>query len=254
MIGAGRPIPRGQPPACRMLRRRLRARATTGTLKFYTDKAAWKPQFQSLNTTSQNDVEDQPEHHGLLGREPVPGVRQAVVPHPAEPRPVHLVTPATRSSSSSTRSSSPTPPTSGRKAIDDGNVSKDLEKYYTFNGKQYCVPDEHRVLGHVLQQEDLRQVRHRRSPRRWEELMADAAKLKAERGHAVLPDQQPLHLPVVRDAGGRHRPRRSTRASPTARSSTPTRKIVEDHEHLARRRRRRAGSATPAARPTPRRC
>jgi multiple sugar transport system substrate-binding protein len=112
---------------------------TTGTLNFYTDKAAWKPDFESLNATSESDVEidldvtgysDAAQYDAFIKQsfrtDQTPGlftwhtgdslrelVEQGLV---AETTDIWDT------------------------AVEEGWVSEDLRESYTFDGAQYCVP------------------------------------------------------------------------------------------------------------------
>ena len=112
---------------------------TTGTLKFYTDKAAWKPQFQSLNPTSQKDVKISLSTTGYSDENQYQAFVKQSFRTQQSPG---LFTWATGDQLTQLVDQKLVADTSAiwKDAIADGSVSKDLEKYYTFDGKQYCVP------------------------------------------------------------------------------------------------------------------
>ncbi|MFF1572708.1 ABC transporter substrate-binding protein [Leifsonia sp. NPDC058292] len=151
--------------------------ATTGTLKFYTDKAAWKPQFQALNPTSQKDVKISLNTTGYSDENQYQAFVKQSFRTQQSPG---LFTWSTGDSLSQLVDQKLVADTSDvwKKAIDDGNVSKDLEKYYTFDGKQYCVPMNiaYWVMYYNKKIFDENGIQ---KPTTWKELMADAAKLKS---------------------------------------------------------------------------
>ncbi|WP_431279494.1 ABC transporter substrate-binding protein [Leifsonia poae] len=151
--------------------------ATTGTLKFYTDKAAWKPQFQSLNPTSQKDAKISLTTTGYSDENQYQAFVKQSFRTQQSPG---LFTWATGDSLSQLVDQKLVADTSDvwKQAIDDGNVSKDLEKYYTFDGKQYCVPMNiaYWVMYYNKKIFDKYGIE---KPTTWKELMADSAKLKS---------------------------------------------------------------------------
>jgi len=112
---------------------------TTGTLKFYTDKAAWKPQFQSLNSTSLKDIKVSLDTTGYSDANQYEAFVKQSFRTKQTPG---LFSWHTGDSLKQLVDQNLIADTSDiwQKAIADGNVSKDLQKYYTIGGKQYCVP------------------------------------------------------------------------------------------------------------------
>ena len=156
---------------------------TTGALNFYTNKGAWEPNFEALNTGSEADIEvsldvtgysDQPQYEAFIKQS---------FPRRREPRAVHLADRSRPSKNSSTTASSPRRPTIWTEAIDNGWVSEDLAQYYTFDGKQYCVPLNiaYWVMYYNIPifEENGIEV-----PETWDDLMAAAETLK---GNGVIP-------------------------------------------------------------------
>ncbi|MCB8046051.1 extracellular solute-binding protein [Microbacterium oxydans] len=124
----------------RRLRIRRGGRGHRHTLDFYTDKAAWKPDFESLNEVSGDAVDITLKTTRLLRRQPVRRLHQAVVPHRQVAGTVHLahrrVAPSTLVDEGLVAETTDI----WSKAVDEGWVSEDLRDSYTFDGKQYCVP------------------------------------------------------------------------------------------------------------------
>ena len=149
---------------------------TTGTLKFYTDKAAWKPQFQSLNPTSQKDVKIQLNTTGYSDENQYQAFVKQSFRTQQSPG---LFTWATGDQLTQLVDQKLVADTSSiwKDAIADGSVSKDLEKYYTFDGKQYCVPMNiaYWVMYYNKKIFDKYDIQ---KPTTWKELMDDAATLK----------------------------------------------------------------------------
>lgn len=150
--------------------------SATGTLKFYTDKAAWKPQFQSLNPTSQKDVKISLSTTGYSDENQYQAFVKQSFRTQQSPG---LFTWSTGDNLKQLVDQKLVAETTDiwKQAIADGDVSKDLEKYYTFNGKQYCVPMN--IAYWVMYYNKTIFDKYGISkPTSWNELMADAAKLK----------------------------------------------------------------------------
>lgn len=150
--------------------------ATTGTLKFYTDKAAWKPQFQSLNPASQKDVKISLSTTGYSDENQYQAFVKQSFRTQQSPG---LFTWATGDQLSQLVGEKLVADTSSiwKDAIGKGYVSEDLEKYYTYDGKQYCVPMNiaYWVMYYNKKIFDKYGIE---KPTSWSELMDDAAKLK----------------------------------------------------------------------------
>lgn len=150
---------------------------TTGTLKFYTDKGAWKPQFQQLNGTSKKDTNISLSTTGYSDENQYQAFVKQSFRTQQSPG---LFTWSTGDSLKQLVDQKLVADTSSiwKQAIADGNVSKDLEKYYTFGGKQYCVPLNiaYWVMYYNKKIFDDNGIS---KPTTWKELMSDAAKLKA---------------------------------------------------------------------------
>lgn len=148
----------------------------TGTLKFYTDKAAWKPQFQSLNPTSKKDVDISLNTTGYSDENQYQAFVKQSFRTQQSPG---LFTWATGDQLTQLVDKKLVADTSGiwKKAIADGDVSADLQKYYTVDGKQYCVPMNiaYWVMYYNKKIFDENGIE---KPASWQELMDDAAKLK----------------------------------------------------------------------------
>lgn len=192
----------------------------TGTLKFYTDKGAWKPQFTALNPTSQKDVKislntsgysDENQYQAFIKQ----SFRTAESPG--------LFTWATGSALQQLVSQKLVANTSSiwKQAIASGEVSPSLEKDYTVDGQQYCVPLNIAYWVMYYNKKVFAQ-NHVTVPTTWSGLMSDAAN---SRRTASPRSTRPLSSSPSR--GSRHWSleliRRCTTDSQPARSSTPTR-------------------------------
>lgn len=112
---------------------------TTGTLNFYTDKAAWKPDFESLNETSSADVDITLKTTGYSDANQYDAfIKQSFRTNKSP----GLFTWHTGQSLKELVDEGLIAETTDiwKKAIDEGWVSEDLAEGYTFDDKQYCVP------------------------------------------------------------------------------------------------------------------
>ncbi|WP_040168188.1 ABC transporter substrate-binding protein [Microbacterium gorillae] len=111
----------------------------TGTLNFYTDKAAWKPDFEKLNAASKSATDitlsvtgysDSNQYNAFIKQ----SFRTSKTPG--------LFTWHTGDDLKSLVDDNLLADTTSiwDKAISEGWASEDLRKTYTFDGKQYCVP------------------------------------------------------------------------------------------------------------------
>lgn len=111
----------------------------TGTLDFYTDKAAWKPDFESLNDTSGDDVDITLKTTGYSDANQYDAfIKQSFRTNKSP----GLFTWHTGDSLKQLVDEGLVAETTDiwSKAVDEGWVSADLRDSYTFDGKQYCVP------------------------------------------------------------------------------------------------------------------
>jgi len=115
------------------------AHETTGTLDFYTDKAAWEPDFDKLSATSETDVDIALNTTGYSDANQYDAFIKQSFRTSKSPG---LFSWHTGDSLTELVDQGLVADTSAiwKKAIDEGWVSKDLEQYYTVEGKQYCVP------------------------------------------------------------------------------------------------------------------
>ena len=113
--------------------------AATGTLNFYTDKAAWKPDFESLNKTSSEAVDITLKTTGYSDANQYDAfIKQAFRTNKSP----GLFTWHTGDSLKQLVDEGLVAETTDiwTEAVAQGWVSEDLRKSYTFDGKQYCVP------------------------------------------------------------------------------------------------------------------
>ncbi|WP_431806420.1 ABC transporter substrate-binding protein [Microbacterium paraoxydans] len=111
----------------------------TGTLNFYTDKAAWKPDFESLNDVSGEAVDITLKTTGYSDANQYDAFIKQSFRTDKSPG---LFTWHTGDSLKQLVDEGLVAETTDiwSKAVDEGWVSEDLRDSYTFDGKQYCVP------------------------------------------------------------------------------------------------------------------
>lgn len=161
----------------------------TGTLKFYTDKGAWKPQFTKLNSTSQKDAKISLSTSGYSDENQYQAFIKQSFRTSESPG---LFTWATGSALQQLVSQKLVANTSSiwKQAIASGQVSASLEKDYTFNGQQYCVP-LNIAYWVMYYNKKLFAQNNIAVPTTWSDLMSDAAKLKK---NGVTPFYQTTQL------------------------------------------------------------
>ncbi|WP_254359532.1 ABC transporter substrate-binding protein [Microbacterium hominis] len=113
--------------------------ATTGTLDFYTDKAAWEPNFDELNAASEEDVDITLNTTGYSDAAQYDAFIKQSFRTQKSPG---LFTWHTGDSLKQIVDEGLVAETTDlwTKAVDEGWATEDLRKEYTFDGKQYCVP------------------------------------------------------------------------------------------------------------------
>lgn len=111
----------------------------TGTLNFYTDKAAWKPDFESLNEVSGEAVDITLKTTGYSDANQYDAFIKQSFRTDKSPG---LFTWHTGDSLKQLVDEGLVAETTDiwTKAVDEGWVSEDLRDSYTFDDKQYCVP------------------------------------------------------------------------------------------------------------------
>lgn len=153
--------------------------ATTGTLDFYTNKAAWEPDFDELNAASESAADitlettgysDAGQYDAFIKQSFRTDKSPGLFTWQTGPSLAELVDEGLIAETTDIWT----------KAVEEGWVSEDLRETYTFDGKQYCVPmniaywvmyyNKHVFAEHGIQE-----------PTTWAELDAIAAQL-AEAG------------------------------------------------------------------------
>ncbi|WP_199043862.1 ABC transporter substrate-binding protein [Glycomyces salinus] len=113
--------------------------ATTGTLDFFTNKAAWEPDFDELNSQSESDVDISLDTTGYSDADQYDAfIRQSF----RTDKSPGLFTWQTGPSLEEIVDEGLVAETTDiwTEAVDQGWVSEDLRETYTFDGEQYCVP------------------------------------------------------------------------------------------------------------------
>lgn len=148
----------------------------TGTLDFYTDKAAWKPDFESLNTASGDEVDITLKTTGYSDANQYDAfIKQSFRTNKSP----GLFTWHTGDSLEQLVDEGLIAETTDiwTKAVDEGWVSEDLRESYTFDDKQYCVPMN--IAYWIMFYNKAIFAEHGiEVPATWEELDAAAATLK----------------------------------------------------------------------------
>lgn len=113
--------------------------ATTGTLDFYTNKAAWEPDFDELNATSGSGADITLDTTGYSDAEQYDAFIKQSFRTDKSPG---LFTWQTGPSLAELVDEGLIAETTDiwTKAVDEGWITADMKDAYTFDGKQYCVP------------------------------------------------------------------------------------------------------------------
>ncbi len=150
---------------------------TTGTLDFLTNKGAWEPDFESLNELSTEQAEidldvtgysDQPQYEAFIRQSFRTDESPGLFTWQTGPTLAELVEDGLIAETTDIWD----------EAIEEGWVSEDLAEYYTFDGKQYCVPLNiaYWVMYYNI---PLFEANGIEVPETWDDLMAAAETLKA---------------------------------------------------------------------------
>jgi multiple sugar transport system substrate-binding protein len=151
--------------------------ATTGTLKFFTNKAAWEPDFDELNAASQPGVQITLDTTGYSDANQYDAFIKQSFRTKESPG---LFTWQTGPSLAALVEDGLVAETTDiwTDAVAQGWVSEELRKRYTYDGKQYCVPMN--IAYWVMYYNTKIFAEHGIAvPRTWAELDAAAAALKA---------------------------------------------------------------------------
>lgn len=149
----------------------------TGTLDFFTDKAAWKPDFEKLNAASDPAVDITLKTTGYSDANQYDAFIKQSFRTSKSPG---LFTWHTGDSLKQLVDEGLVAETTDiwKKAVAEGWVSEDLRDSYTFDGKQYCVP-MNIAYWVMFYNKALFTENGIEVPTTWDELNAAAAKLKA---------------------------------------------------------------------------
>ncbi|RRR98194.1 ABC transporter substrate-binding protein [Glycomyces terrestris] len=113
--------------------------ATTGTLDFYTNKAAWEPDFDELNAASESGADitldttgysDAAQYDAFIKQSFRTDKSPGLFTWQTGPSLAELVEEGLIAETTDIWTT----------AVDEGWVSPDLRESYTFDGEQYCVP------------------------------------------------------------------------------------------------------------------
>jgi ABC-type glycerol-3-phosphate transport system substrate-binding protein len=147
-------------------------------LKLYNDKGAWSPYFQQLGTMSKNQIGLSLKPVGYTDEDTYQAFIKASLRTNNKP---DLFTWATGGQLQDIVKAGQVADTSSiwSDGIDKGYLPKGLEPYYTFEGKQYCVPLNVAYWVMFYNKKDFAAAGVA-PPTDWNGLLADAAALKAK--------------------------------------------------------------------------
>lgn len=153
------------------------AGATTGTLDFYTDKAAWEPDFDELNAASSEQVDIELNTTGYSDANQYDAFIKQSFRTQKSPG---LFTWHTGSSLTELVDEGLIAETTDiwDEAIDEGWATEDLRETYTIDDKQYCVP-MNIAYWVMYYNKNIFAEQGIEVPTTWEELDAAATTLKA---------------------------------------------------------------------------
>ncbi|GAA4214052.1 extracellular solute-binding protein [Actinocatenispora rupis] len=155
------------------------------TLKLYNDKGAWKPYFQQLNATSKKQIglTNQP-----VGYTDEPTYQSFIKASFRTKNKPDLFTWQVGSQLQDIATTGQVADTTDiwNQGVKSGDLSNDVKKYYTVDGKQYCVPLNVSYWVMFYNKKVFAEAGVK-EPTSWADLMADAQKLKA---HGVTPFYQ----------------------------------------------------------------
>ncbi|NED98728.1 ABC transporter substrate-binding protein [Phytoactinopolyspora halotolerans] len=112
---------------------------SSGTLSFYTDKAAWEPQFDRVSEVSEDEIGFDLDFTGYSDSDAYTAFIKQSFRTDEKPT---LFTWHTGDKLGELVDEGLVAPTSEiwSEAISNGDIPADLEQYYTYDGEQYCVP------------------------------------------------------------------------------------------------------------------
>ncbi|HEY1174784.1 MAG TPA: extracellular solute-binding protein [Phytomonospora sp.] len=159
--------------------------AKTGTLDFYTNKAAWEPDFDELNATSKTGVNidlnttgysDAAQYDAFIRQSFRTDKSPGLFTWQTGPSLGELVDEGLIAETTDIWT----------KAVNEGWISEDLRNTYTFDGKQYCVP-MNIAYWVMYYNKNIFAEQNSEVPTTWDDLNAAADKLK---GAGITPYYQ----------------------------------------------------------------
>lgn len=151
--------------------------ATTGTLDFYTNKAAWEPDFTELNGSSKSAVQielkttgysDAAQYDAFIKQSFRTDKSPGLFTWQTGPQLAELVDQGLVAETTDIWS----------KAVEQGWISQDLRNAYTYEGKQYCVP-MNIAYWVMYYNKNIFAQQNIEVPKTWADLDAAATKLKS---------------------------------------------------------------------------
>lgn len=160
--------------------------ATKSTLKLYNDKGAWSPYFKQVGALSKKQIGVGVQPVGYTDEPTYQSFIKASFRTKNKP---DLFTWATGPALEQIVKTGQVADTSGvwKKGIADGDLTAAVEKYYTYGGKQYCVPLNVSYWVMFYNVKDFAKAGISKPPASWAELMSDA---KALKGKGITPFYQ----------------------------------------------------------------
>jgi multiple sugar transport system substrate-binding protein len=149
-----------------------------GTLKFYTDKAAWEPQFDRVSDASEEQIGYDLDFTGYSEADAYSAFIKQSFRTTEKPS---LFTWHTGDALAELVDEGMVAQTSDlwAEAMASGDIPEDLEQYYTYNGEQYCVP-LHVVYWVIYYNKHVFDEHGLDVPETWDDLMEIADTLAGE--------------------------------------------------------------------------
>jgi multiple sugar transport system substrate-binding protein len=148
-------------------------------LQLYNDKAAWTPFYKQMSSLAHKDIgvkitpsgyADEPTYQAFVKSSLKTRVRPDLFTWSTGPALAELAQSGQLADTSAL----------WQKAIADGDLPQSLEQYYTINGRQYCIPENTSYWVMFYNKRLFAKAGIPAAPTSWQDLMADAAKLKQQ--------------------------------------------------------------------------
>ena len=151
----------------------------SSSVRLYNDKAAWTTFYNQMGSASKQQIgvgltptgySDEPTYQAAVKTALKTNVRPDLFTWFTGPQLEDLVNTGQVADSSAL----------WQTAVQNGDLPKGLEQYYTVNGKQYCVPENVSYWVMFYNKQQFAKAGITAPPTTWADLMADADKLKQQ--------------------------------------------------------------------------